>query len=434
MSAILADEMGLGKTVQAAAALVEVLKKKGVDRALVVTPAPLAVQWAEELNRWAPSLTVRVAPDNQAERLALFDLPIPVLITTYERLRLDIKHLLGRPELGVVILDEAQRIKNGATWTSLAPRLLRRKYAWALTGTPLENHSGDLLTLADFIAPGLVHSASSRTEIINRLRPHFLRRTKAVVTPDLPPMIVQDLHLELEGFQKQAYSQLWDNRAQASNGEAGQLLALITRLKQLCNYEPETGTSSKLDALQVLLENLTESDDKVIVVSQYAATLEWLEGELSDTASHLFHGGLSETVRAKALADFMSLPGPRVLLLSLKAGGVGLNLNAASHVVIFDRWWNPAAEDQAAARGHRFGRTRPLHVIRFVVRDSIEERILDVLSKKKDLWEQYVEPLQTSVPKFNSQDLRAILDLRPELSTKAPLDSEPLCTEETLSD
>jgi len=258
-----------------------------------------------------------------------------------------------------------------------------------------------------------------RKTIHERIRGHFLRRRKVEVLGELPPIITQEIPLELEGRQREAYDAIWYSRDQLilSAGRPvseTHLLAVITKLKQICNFDPDSNESAKLDALQDVFDSLQESDDKVILFSQYVETLRWLSERLA-VPHAIFHGGLTESERERVVNQFESEAGPRAILISLKAGGVGLNLNSASTVVMFDRWWNPAVENQAIQRAHRFGRTRPLQVIRFRVEDSVEERIAELLEKKEGLFHEYVEQAESwQATRFTRDELRQILELAPQ--------------------
>ncbi len=307
---------------------------------------------------------------------------------------------------------EAQRIKNPASSVALACRTIPRDRSWALTGTPLENSSDDLASVFGFVMPGLLGRGMSPRECHDLIGPHFLRRTKAEVLAELPPMEIQDLPLELTATQRRTYNDLWAQRQSVARGPHANLLALITRLKQVCNRDPATSSSSKLDALQLIVDEASMDGSKVLVFSQYVETLRWLTGELRDERVRMYHGGQDQTTRADSLAAFKEAHGHSVLLVSLKAGGVGINVNEASVVVLFDRWWNPATESQAVQRAHRFGRTDPLHVVRFLVRDTIEERINDILERKGLLFRNYVEDAPTAeVVAMDRNQLRQILDL-----------------------
>lgn len=418
-AALLADEMGLGKTVQTSVALALALRDPGVDRALVVAPTSLVLNWQRELERWAPSLVVRRVLGDDADRSAFYQLPIEVLVASYEQIRQDALERIPGNAFDIVVLDEAQRIKNRESRTALACRLLPRGRAWALSATPLENSRDDLESVFGFLAPGLLKPLMTREEILANASPHLLRRRKTDVLGDLPPVIVQDMVLDLTAEQRDAYDVLWASRFETLSGEpkpvsTAALFGLITRLKQICNVEPENGTSAKLEALATLLEGVSENGEKVIVFSQYVETLKWLAGELGAMPSEIYHGELSQEERDEVVRRFEGESGPRQLLVSLRAGGLGLNLQAADLVVLFDRWWNPAVEVQAIHRAHRFGRKAPLHAVRFLVADSIEERINDILEAKQVLFEQYVEQAPgAEVRLLTRAELLRVLDLRP---------------------
>lgn len=418
-AALLADEMGLGKTVEASVALALALKNPGVDRALVVAPASLVLNWQRELDRWAPSLVVRRVMGDDGDRAAFYQLPIQVLVASYEQVRADAVERIPADAFDIVILDEAQRIKNRESRTALACRLLPRHRAWALSATPLENSRDDLESVFGFLAPGLMKPLMPRDEIFAKIGPHFLRRRKADVLGDLPPVIIQDMVLDLTADQREAYDVAWASRTETLSGDprpvsTAVLFGLITRLKQICNFEPESGKSAKLEALETLLEGISDDSGKVLVFSQYVETLKWLAEKVGDVPHEIYHGGLSQERRDEVVRQFEDEPGPRILLVSLRAGGLGLNLQAADLVVVFDRWWNPAVEIQAIHRAHRFGRKTPLHVVRFLVADTVEERINSILEAKQALFDHYVEqaPGAEVSPLTRAELLRA-LDLRP---------------------
>lgn len=415
--ALLADEMGLGKTVQVAVALEILWHKKQLYRSLVVVPASLKLNWETELRRWAPSLSVQRVRGDAADRRAYYLLPINVLIVSYEEIRLDINDFPSDVCFDVVVLDEAQRIKNSHSKSSLACRIIKRSRSWALTGTPVENRLSDLISIFRFVKIGILYNGLSRNEIHSRMRPHFLRRCKRDVLKDLPPIIDQEIPIELQGKQQDTYLRAWGCRREDLNTNAdgfstANLFAIITKLKQVCNYDRESGESAKLNVLMDLLDAQTADDDKIIVFSQYVDTLSWLAQKIEGIPLEIYHGGLSQLEREKVLDRFRNEPGPRCLFISLRAGGVGLNIQEASTVILFDRWWNPALENQAIQRAHRFGRERPLHVIRFIVLDTIEERISDILIEKQELFENYIETAaNVDTPRFSKELLKQILEV-----------------------
>ena len=413
---LLADEMGLGKTVQVAVSLEILRRKLQLSRALIVVPASLKLNWETELRKWTSSLSIQRVQGNASDRRAYYLLPINVLIVSYEEIRLDLTNLANDICFDVAVLDEAQRIKNPDSKSSLACRLLNSHRSWALTGTPVENRLGDLITIFRFVKSGVLHQGLSRYEIHSRMQPYFLRRRKSDVLKEIPPIIDQVLPIELQGKQQKAYRRAWERRWEnVDSGSTGfsqaNLLAIITQLKQLCNYDRESGESAKFNVLLSILEAQIAHDDKIIVFSQYVRTLKWLALQIKNIPCEIFHGGLSQQERNKILDRFRQESGPRCLLISLRAGGVGLNIQEASTVVLFDRWWNPAVENQAIQRAHRFGRERPLHVIRFIVLDTIEERISNILGEKQALFENYIETaVNVEVPRFSKKLLEQILE------------------------
>ena len=415
--ALLADEMGLGKSAQTAVALALLLHRdKTVSRALIVAPASLSINWMNELAVWAPSITARRVTGDARTREAYYLLPIPVLVASYDQIRFDALDRVPANTFDLVVLDEAQRIKNPNATTSFACRLLSRKRAWALSATPLENDERDVASILRFLNPTMSQQIP-RSSMAVQLKNLMLRRRKSEVRAELPPVLVQDLEIELSEPQRSAYDELWYDRAATIRSSAAvdpgtALLALITRLKILCNFDTEFGKSSKLDALRAFIEGAGTSA-RILVFSQFVETLTRLSAQL-DIPHDLLIGSMSIDSRYAVLADFKRRPTPRALLISLRAGGVGLNLGNASHVVLFDRWWNPAVEAQAIYRAHRFDRELPLHVVRFLVTDTIEERIAQILARKAHLFDEVIESVEMTHDRFSRDELLRILEISPE--------------------
>ncbi len=408
-AALLADEMGLGKTVQVVTALDRLRRSSGGLRALVVAPASLKTNWYREVVRWAPGATVRVVQGSHDDRLAWYRLPVHILVASYEQVRLD---FLVRPpdtQFDVVILDEAQRVKDPSADTTLAVARISRRRTWALTATPLENRARDLETIIRLLRPGSLHEEPTLPEIHEVLQGLFLRRRKRDVLPELPPIIDEVLNVDLLPQQRAVYDDVWSGRGTYADSVT-QVLALITKLKQICNFDPNSNTSGKLDALLAIVGSVRDEDGKLLVFSQYVETLRWLAERLPLPVS-MVHGGMTGDERQCVLDRFTESTEAVACLISLKAGGVGLNIPTASHVVLYDRWWNPALEDQAVHRAHRFGRLEPLMVFRFLASNTVEERIDEVLGVKRELFENYVDDAPSSAGSFNLSQLRSILAL-----------------------
>ena len=414
-SALLADEMGLGKTAQAVVALALLLSERnGIDRVLIVTPASLTLNWMAELAAWAPTVNARRVQGSVSDRMAFYMLPIPVLVASYEQVREDGLERIPGGAFDLVVLDEAQRIKNPDAATTLACRLLPRKRAWALSATPLENDFEDLVSILDFLDPEIGRWLT-RAQVAKKLEAMMLRRRKRDVRAELPAVIVQDLRLDLSPEQRERYEELWATREeyvrdeQRAGDPGAAMLGLVTRLKVICNCDPDSGTSTKLDALRTISEGAGECA-RMIVFSQFVETLRWISERLG-MPHRLLVGSMSQARRQSVMREFKTERPPRALLISLRAGGLGLNLGEASHVVLFDRWWNPAAEIQAMYRAHRFDRDGPLHVVRFLVRDSIEERIAAILERKESLFAEVVDSAKTSADGLRRRELMKILKL-----------------------
>ena len=405
--------MGLGKTVQTAVALKAGRREYG--RVLLIAPTSLCLNWQRELETWAPELAVWRVLGNTDDRGYTYRMPIQVLIASYEQIRRDSRRFHGDVRFDLVVIDEAQRIKNKNSETNLACRIIPRDRSWALTGTPLENHPSDLAAIFRFLKPRLLQTGMSRSQMHEAMTGHFLRRTKSDVLSELPPIMSREIRLELGSGQRRIYDQVWNARHESVHGlDARQvvtnMLAVLTRLKQICNFDDVSGESVKLEVVRSILNNLEETAGKVLIFSQYVKTLERLSEKIG-IPNEIFHGGLPIELRERVLKVFRERPGPRALLLSLQAGGVGLNLQEASTVILFDRWWNPATEDQAVQRAHRYGRQVPLEAIRFLIEDSVEEKIQVVLREKRVLFDEYV----ASAPQYTwrqSEQLKQILELQ----------------------
>jgi len=398
-TAILADEMGLGKTMQAITAVRLLLHAGEVRKVLLVCPKPLVSNWQREFHVWAPEVPLLVIEGDQARRRWQWELPgAPVKLANYELLHRDRDMLEGPSaadgplDFDLVILDESQRIKNRGSATSQAAKAIRRRRAWAMTGTPIENSPEDLVGIFDFLIPGYLSSDLTPRRMARAVSDYVIRRTKDQVLTELPPKLFRDAELDLSPEQRETYKMAEDDGVLrltdlGHSVTIQHVFELVLRLKQICNFDPATGASAKLERLEADLEEVVASGRKALVFSQWVETLQKLSRHLERFGPLEFHGKIPPRQRDGVLQQFREDGSRHVLLMSYGAGGVGLNLQFAGYVFLFDRWWNPAIEDQAINRAHRIGSSGPVTVTRFLMLETIEERIDRILQEKRDLFD-----------------------------------------------
>jgi SNF2 family DNA or RNA helicase len=454
----LALDMGLGKT---PTMLADLLAGKGSGPALVIAPPAVVGNWTAEAERFTPGLRVVVhhgANRAVAEEIAAEVANADVVVTTYGTAVRDID-AIAAVSWSKVILDEAQAIKNPANDTSQQLRRIPARTRIALTGTPIENGLGDLWAILDFANPGLVgprpqfiarlssDGRAARVEAEEAMRALngilVFRRTKA------EPMIAQELPDQIDELDRCAmtpeqiglYQALLDTLVtgaalpEGSKARNGQILAAITALKQICNHPaaykdddlPLAGRSGKLSRLEEIVDAVFAAGESVLVFTHFAQWGIRLADHLTKrtgTPVACYHGGLTRTARDQIISDFQGGEGPRALVLSLKAGGTGLNLTAASHVVLYDRWWNPAVEDQARDRAWRIGQTRTVISHRLICPGTVDERVEEVVAGKRRIAD-LVLPKSSSLADLDQDQLRLALGMRPDaLLTEDLLESE----------
>jgi SNF2 family DNA or RNA helicase len=396
-AAILADEMGLGKTIQTLLALRLMFHTAMIRNALIVCPKPLVNNWTHELRTWAPDIPFEViGGDVAARRFGWGGSKCPLKLVNYELLTRDADMAADDGvRFDVVVLDEAQRIKNRESKTAQVVRTLHRDRSWALTGTPIENSTEDLVNLFAFVDEGRIEPNTPAKRLATLVGDSILRRVKEDVMKDMPPKTVRDLTLELTLAQKEAY-QLAEKEGVVHLNELGDTITvqhvfeLVMRLKQICNFDPRTGQSAKLEQLVADVAEVAASDRKAIVFSQWVQPLERIAEALTEFGPLQFHGRIPARERQAVLDRFKEDPHSHVILMSYATGSVGLNLQFTNYVFLFDRWWNPAVEDQAINRAHRIGQKAPVFVTRFIAQDTIECRIAEVLEKKRELFNELV--------------------------------------------
>jgi len=411
--ACLADDMGLGKTIQTLAVL---LKRSAKGAALVVCPVSVLPNWISETNKFAPSLQVKLLSGNNREQTLQSLEPGDLLITTYGLLQTEEK-ALASIHFDTIVLDEAHTIKNTATKTSKAAMHLKATFRIALTGTPVQNYLGEVWNLFQFVNPGMLGSLAHFNELFvkndtpaNRnhlkklLSPFILRRTKAAVIDELPPKteIIHKVQLSEEerAFYETLRRQAIDTMESDNNATGAkhiQALAEITRLRQACCnpslVNPKLKIpSSKLSDFLELVSDLRKNKHRALVFSQFVKHLSLVREALDKEGIHYIYldGSTSMSERGKRVKAFQNGEGD-IFLISLKAGGLGLNLTAADFVIHLDPWWNPAIEDQASDCAHRIGQSRPVTIYRLVAQDTIEEKILRLHDTKRNLADSLLE-------------------------------------------
>jgi SNF2 family DNA or RNA helicase len=427
---ILADEMGLGKTIQTIAFLLCEQNKK----TFIVCPTSLIYNWKEELEKFAPSLKVLIVHGpERIERINGIS-EYDVILTTYGTLRKDIGHY-GDIIFDYCIIDEGQNIKNASTQNTKVIKEIKAKTRFALTGTPIENNLTELWSIFDFVMPGYLYSKEKFEEkFILRgednleglkilIKPFILRRTKKEVMRELPDKIEKKFFVEMTASQKTVYSNYIKRiRDIMKNNvdEKIEILSYLTKLREICLdpsliLEDYDGGSGKLNVAVELIKEHTDSGGKVLLFSQFTSALVKIEELLNKQEIKFFHldGKTKPKDRIKRVKEFNGSESVKVFLISLKAGGTGLNLTAANLVIHFDPWWNPAVEDQATDRAHRIGQTNIVEVIRLVSKGTIEEKIILLQQDKKELINNIlIGELQNSslLNSLSKEDLHKLFD------------------------
>ncbi len=441
---ILADEMGLGKTVQALALLQYLKESKDNNKrlkkpALVVAPTSVIRNWENEAQRFTPNLNVLLLHGLGRKELFPKIKDSDLCITSYALLRLD-RMELQREEFSYLIMDEAQNIKNPQAATTKAAKALKARNRLALTGTPTENRPLELWSIMDFLMPGYLGTYDffrtqierpileggpgvSITKILNiKTKPFILRRTKDQVEKDLPPKIESTLYVDMAPSQAKLYSEILAEvrprvfdaiKKKGVGGASVSILAALLRLRQVCNHPNSIDAlkgvpdfeSGKFNALKELVTEAIDGGKKILLFGQFREMLSiirrWLEEE---KVNHLYLDGTTRD-RQSLIDQFNNDPTVRLFLISLKAGGTGLNLTAADTVVIYDPWWNPAVESQAVDRAHRIGQSKTVNVYRLVTENSIEQKIMALKARKAKIVDALINENGLSTLKLSKEDL-----------------------------
>lgn len=447
---IIADDMGLGKTLQVIT-LLQQMKNDGAlenEKAIVIVPTGLLQNWKKELSKFAPELNVRIYHGSHRQ-LEMTDQD--VLVTTYGVLRSD-KDKLTEMRWQVAVIDEAQNIKNAGTSQSRVVRSVSAKIKIAMSGTPVENRLLEFWSIMDFCNRGFLGSAKSfheefefpiqgrgnkhRAVLFKKISaPFLLRRLKTdkSIIADLPEKLEQNDWATLSPEQESLYRKTFDScmakladfnveNAEEKFERSAAVLRLIVALKQICNHpvqylkegKPDPALSGKMQLFLDIVGGILETDEKVLVFTQFTEMGEILQEVLKKelkAESLFYHGGLSVSAREQIISEFETSPEKRILILSLKAGGTGLNLTVASQVIHYDLWWNPAVEAQATDRAYRIGQNRRVVVHRLITKDTFEEKINDMLESKKKISEMTVASGENWITKLSDDELRQVFTL-----------------------
>ena len=442
---ILADDMGLGKTLQMISVLLsakECAKERGeAGTALIISPASLVYNWNQEFARFAPELKVTMVVGSQQDRAEIIHnyQNSDVLVTSYDLLKRDIAEYEGA-SFSYQVLDEAQYIKNHSTAAAKAVKIIRSKHRYALTGTPIENRLSELWSIFDYLMPGFLYGYETfrkelETPIVKRqddaaserlkkmVSPFILRRLKGDVLKDLPDKIEEIRYAKLETEQQQLYDgqvlHMQNVIASQDDGDFQknklQILAELTRIRQICCdpellFEAYKGTSAKRIACMELIQSAIEGEHKILVFSQFTSMLELLERDLNQVgiAYYKITGGTPKENRVEMVSAFNQDSTP-VFLISLKAGGTGLNLTGADVVIHYDPWWNQAAQNQATDRAHRIGQTKMVSVYKLIAKDTIEEKIVKMQETKKNLADTVLSGENGGIAQMSREELIELL-------------------------
>jgi len=431
---ILADDMGLGKTIQIISVLYDESLKENLHTSLIVCPASLVYNWECELNRFAPSLRVLAMTGTAQEReqkLAVME-SCDVIVTSYELLKRDLSFYEKR-QFRFQVVDEAQYIKNPLTQTARAVKSIHAVTRYALTGTPVENRLSELWSIFDYLMPGFLYTyqkfkklyeqpivKDGDQESLQALKwmtgPFILRRLKADVLKELPEKMETVVYSRMEPQQKELYTaNAWKLKGYLEEGNKIQILSGLTRLRQVCCdprliYENYRGESAKLETCMELVLSGTEAGHKILLFSQFTSMLELIGGRLTKAGIKFYQltGETSKEERLKRVQAFQK-DDVSVFLISLKAGGTGLNLTAADMVIHYDPWWNVAAQNQATDRAHRIGQDKEVSVFKLIMRDTVEENILKLQESKKSLADQVVTEGMVSLGSLSQEELLSLL-------------------------
>jgi non-specific serine/threonine protein kinase len=426
--------MGLGKTVQTLSLILDQIKK-GYYPNLIVTPTSVLFNWQREIEKFTPTISYLLHYGSSRSRDIRILRKTPLIITTYGHLRRDIS-FLKNCEFNYVILDESQNIKNPHSETAQAARMMVSKYRLTLTGTPIENNTMELWSQFSFLNPGLLggqvffkdhfmkpiekeQNVQAAATLKKLIFPFILRRTKEEVVQELPPKVEHIFYSPMHEEQSAIYTRIRDAyrnqiiseiESKGLNKSRMRVLEGLTKLRQVAchpylvdrSYQAESG---KFEALKLMLEEIISEDHKVLVFSQFVKMLSIIRNFLDDEMIEYTYLDGTTKDRESEVGKFQNDENISIFLISLKAGGVGLNLTAADYVIHFDPWWNPAVEMQASDRAHRIGQHKKVFAYKLIAKDSVEEKILQLQQQKKILVDQIITTESNIFKKLSKEDI-----------------------------
>lgn len=397
---ILADDMGLGKTVQVIAAIRLLFNYAKLRSALVICPKGLMVNWEREFNRWAPELGIVILTPQARVRESAWSAIYGrrhVILTNYEQLRI-VPSVLTRTTLDLIVADEAHRIRNRSSQTTSGVHQLKAHRIWAITGTPIERDIEDLTNLLSLVAPRDFSPSDSKlppASIRSRSKKFLLRRRKRNVLNELPDVLDNIEMLELSSGQKRSYRKTIKDYQ--NSDKLGDSLGLLTKLQALCDIDDKTGASCKVERTISILEQIRSQNEKVVVFSYRLKPLHELKSRITEhwgaKACELLIGELANDERERTVTNFRTDENSFVLLASSRIASEGLTLVEANHVVLFNQWWNPSANQQARDRVVRIGQKRKVRIYRFCCRGTVEESLEKILKSKQDLFDNTIDRL-----------------------------------------
>lgn len=432
LNGILADDMGLGKTIQAISVLSDL---PSTSRNIVICPKTLLYNWAAEIKKFNPSLSYLIYEGNQKIRRSYLDnLNVNVLLASYSIIQNDIKKL-AEIEFDYIILDEAQHIKNAAALRSKAVKKLKTRHKLVLSGTPIENNASELWSIFDFLLPGYLpphrkfksefneQDKKAQQRLSQMISPFILRRKKQDVLIELPDKQIQIAYSKLTQVQEKMYLQVLDKVKKGFQKFPGDMtymhvLAALTKLRQICDHpylydktaKTDSELSGKMELMREIILEAKESGRKLLIFSQFVQMLKVLKEMMTELDIPFEYMDGSTKHRQKRIDNFNNSNKIRAFLISLKTGGYGLNLTAADTVLITDPWWNPMGENQAIDRAHRIGQTKKVMVYKMITQGTIEEKILDLQQKKRELFENLIEQGQNVIKKMTPDQLQELFE------------------------